>query len=64
MPTYDFKCSKCGHEFEQLILPTVKQPKASEVDSVPCEKCNKKATRHFPIGARKHLRFHFNYQEP
>jgi len=28
MPTYDYKCEKCGHEFEDML------PIAEEMDSI------------------------------
>ena len=34
MPTYDYKCEKCGNEFEDL-LPMSKRAQTTEK---PCEK--------------------------
>ena len=32
MPIYEFECSGCGHRFEELVLPWIKndEPKAAE----------------------------------
>jgi putative FmdB family regulatory protein len=43
MPIYDYRCSKCGHSFEQLVKPDEKPP---------CPKCGaKKAERLFSPNA-------------
>lgn len=63
MPTYDFYCKDCDHEFEQLLLATVDGPKPSDIEQVPCELCGKPATKFLAQGKR-YLRFHFNYMEP
>jgi putative FmdB family regulatory protein len=34
MPTYDYKCEKCGHEFEEM-LPISRRNEPAEV---PCER--------------------------
>ena len=33
MPIFEYKCDKCGHEFEALIMTTRDKPKT-------CPKCN------------------------
>ena len=39
MPIYEFKCSKCGEEFEKIFF-------ASDNDeAVPCPSCKSKKTR-------------------
>lgn len=38
MPTYDYKCSKCGFEFEVFH-------KITEDPKIKCPKCNEKANR-------------------
>lgn len=38
MPTYDYKCTKCGYEFEVFH-------KISEEPKIKCPHCNKKAMR-------------------
>ncbi|MBW2035962.1 MAG: zinc ribbon domain-containing protein [Deltaproteobacteria bacterium] len=32
MPLYEFRCSKCGHEFEEIVFLTDKEP-------IKCPKC-------------------------
>ncbi|MBW1739761.1 MAG: zinc ribbon domain-containing protein [Deltaproteobacteria bacterium] len=32
MPLYEFRCAKCGHEFEQIVFSSDKRPMA-------CPKC-------------------------
>ncbi len=32
MPIYEYRCRKCGHEFEELVF-------TSDKDSPVCEKC-------------------------
>lgn len=40
MPIYEFRCSSCGHEFEDLIF------KATDVEELICPKCGaNEATR-------------------
>ena len=34
MPTYDYKCEKCGHEFEELFSIS----RRNEPTEVPCER--------------------------
>lgn len=36
MPIYEFKCSSCGHQFEELILGRL------DMSEVSCPKCSKK----------------------
>jgi len=38
MPLYEYKCTKCGHEFEELVS-------FSGADKVKCEKCGKQTER-------------------
>ena len=26
MPLYEFRCTKCGHEFEQIVFPSDNEP--------------------------------------
>lgn len=33
MPIYEFRCSSCGNQFEQLIL------QGSELEGIKCPKC-------------------------
>ena len=33
MPIYEYKCQKCGHEFEELVF---------EEKEIKCPKCNSK----------------------
>jgi putative FmdB family regulatory protein len=33
MPIYEFSCSSCKHDFEELVF------KASEIDEVTCPEC-------------------------
>lgn len=35
MPIYEFKCSSCGHQFEELVLGRL------DVSEVRCPKCLK-----------------------
>ena len=35
MPTYDYRCEKCGNEFEDFYLPMAKRAEPTES---PCEK--------------------------
>ena len=35
MPTYDYKCEKCEHEFEEMLLIS----KREEPTKVPCQEC-------------------------
>lgn len=37
MPTFDFKCRSCNHQFEHLALPGAKQPL-----EIGCPSCNSK----------------------
>jgi len=37
MPMYEYKCSACGHEFEELVF--------GQVEAVPCPKCSSTDTR-------------------
>ncbi|MBU2517866.1 MAG: zinc ribbon domain-containing protein [Proteobacteria bacterium] len=34
MPIYEYKCNKCGHEYEALVM--------GSADSVECDKCGSK----------------------
>ncbi len=46
MPVYEYVCSKCGHEFEELILSV------SARDKVPCPQCGgRKVTRQLSVFA-------------
>lgn len=45
MPTYDFKCTKCGYEFEEV--------KSIKDDSpAVCKKCHSPAEKTFGPGTR------------
>ena len=35
MPTYDYKCGNCDHEFEEILLIS----KREEPTKVPCQEC-------------------------
>ena len=37
MPIYEYKCQKCGHEFEFLIVPTSDKPSCPKCKSVKLE---------------------------
>jgi len=37
MPTYNYKCTKCGHTFEQFVHRIAYQ---KEPESEPCPKCS------------------------
>lgn len=37
MPMYEYKCSACGNEFEELVF--------GDVETVPCPKCDSSDTR-------------------
>jgi putative FmdB family regulatory protein len=39
MPIYEFKCTKCGQEFEKIFFSSDK------VEAVPCPECKSKKTR-------------------
>lgn len=39
---FDFTCQSCGHQFEELVQPTVKV--------LDCPKCGWKATRDISLG--------------
>lgn len=43
MPTYSYKCVKCGKEFTDIKL-------ISEMDSSKCPECNSKAEKIFVRG--------------
>lgn len=38
MPLFEYKCSKCGHQFEKL-------KKSSEAATSPCPKCSAEASK-------------------
>jgi putative FmdB family regulatory protein len=38
MPTYDYKCTACGHRFERF-------ESINETGAKPCPKCNKKKAK-------------------
>lgn len=38
MPLYEYKCTKCGHEFEELVS-------FANADKVKCEECGGKTER-------------------
>ncbi len=33
MPIYEYKCSQCGHEFEELLLNSEEHPKCPQCQS-------------------------------
>lgn len=37
MPTYDYVCTECGHEFEEMLLIS----KREEPTQQPCSECGK-----------------------
>jgi len=39
MPIYEFKCAKCGQEFEKIFFSSDKE------EAVPCPECKSKKTR-------------------
>lgn len=39
MPIYEFKCTKCGQEFEKIFFSSDKE------EAVPCPACKSKQTR-------------------
>lgn len=41
MPTYDFKCERCGHEFETIIS----FKKLEETETGPCPNCNQQSLK-------------------
>ncbi len=38
MPLYEYKCKKCGHEFDELVS-------FANADTVKCEQCGGKTER-------------------
>jgi putative FmdB family regulatory protein len=38
MPIYEYRCKKCAHEFEALVLPQKPQPECPECQSADLEK--------------------------
>lgn len=58
MPTYDYKCPKCGHEFDKIVSkpdPDITQP---------CPLCGTYSPTFIPQGSRSKIKFLFNYTEP
>ena len=58
MPTYDYKCPQCGHEFDKIVSkpdPDVPQP---------CPKCETPSQSFIPQGSRNKIKFLFNYMCP
>jgi len=46
MPCFDYKCKKCGHEFEQLLASHKSEP-------LPCPKCKSKDLERLITGDRR-----------
>jgi putative FmdB family regulatory protein len=45
MPTYDYRCNSCGHEFEKFT------PRISDESSTECPECGESAERLISGGA-------------
>jgi putative FmdB family regulatory protein len=45
MPTYEYRCTSCGHEFEKF------SPKITESSDTPCPECEGRAERLVSGGA-------------
>lgn len=45
MPTYDYRCNSCGHEFEKF------SPRISDESSIECPQCGESAERLISGGA-------------
>jgi len=49
MPLFDFKCKKCGHEFEDQVR--------MDVTEMKCPRCGKKAEKQFTPCMNLHVAF-------
>ena len=58
MPCYDYKCSGCGLEFEEIVS------KPDPEQKIECPKCKAECSTTLPLGSRNNVKFLFNYMAP
>lgn len=58
MPMYDWKCSGCGKEFEQIVS----RPDTDQ--KIGCPSCGAECSTFMPLGSRDKVKFLFNYMAP
>jgi len=60
MPTYEFKCHDCGHEFERMLkMADYKLP-----ESEPCPNCGEyKVTRHITANGLSAMKTHYGLDD-